>query len=72
MYVICMCMYIATYQSCKCLSMIMQHEFYPDHCMPDDKNVKSLFDWMLYIPVNNYVHVGTSPLILWDFYPTLR
>ena len=31
-----------------------------------------LLDLMLYVPVNSYDHVGTSPPILWDFYPTLR
>ena len=31
-----------------------------------------LFVLMLYVPVNTYGHVGTSPPILWDFYPALR
>ena len=32
-----------------------------------------LFDILiLYVPVNSYGHVGMSPPILWDFYPTLR
>ena len=31
-----------------------------------------LFVLMLYVPVNSYGHVGTSPPISWDFYPALR
>ena len=30
------------------------------------------FVLMLYVPVNSYGHVGTSPPISWDFYPALR
>ena len=28
-----------------------------------------LFDFLLYVPVNSCGYVGTSPPILWDFYP---
>ena len=31
-----------------------------------------LFVLMLYVPVNSYGHVGTSPPISWDFYPALK
>ena len=31
-----------------------------------------LFDLMLYVLVNSYGLVGTSPPFLWDFYPTLK
>ena len=29
-----------------------------------------LFDFMPFVPVNSYGHVGTSPPIVWDLYPT--
>ena len=31
-----------------------------------------LFVLMLYVPVNRFGHVGTSPPISWDFYLALR
>ena len=31
-----------------------------------------LIDLMLYVLVNSYGLVGTSPPFLWDFYPTLK